>query len=37
MTLRHVTKFTPSIVKKFELCVIVSSTNIFWANNEYSS
>jgi hypothetical protein len=29
MTLRHVTKFTPSIVKKFELCVIVSSTNIF--------
>jgi len=29
MTLRHVTKITPSVVKKFELCALVSSTNIF--------
>jgi len=33
VTLRHVTKVTPSLVKKFELCVIVSSKNIFCANN----
>jgi len=33
-TLRHVTKVTPSFVKKFELCAIVSSTNIFCLNNE---
>jgi len=32
-TLRHVTKMTPSLVKKFELCTIVSSTNIFCVNN----
>jgi len=33
-TLRHVTKVTPSFVKKFELCAIVSSKNIFCLNNE---
>jgi hypothetical protein len=27
LTLRHVTKITPSILKKFELCAIVSNTN----------
>ena len=27
-TLRHMTKVTPSLVKKFELCAIVSSKNI---------
>jgi len=34
-TLRHVTKITPSIVKKFELHVIVSSKNIFCVNSEF--
>ena len=29
LTLRHVTKITPSVVKKFELCAFVSSTNNF--------
>jgi len=33
-TLRHVTKVTPSFVKKFELCAIVSSKNNFYVNNE---
>jgi len=33
-TLRHVTKITPSLVKKFELCAIVSSKNIFCVKNE---
>jgi len=33
-TLRHVTKVTPSILKMFELCAIVSSTNILCVNNE---
>ena len=33
MTLRHVTKITPSVVKKFELCALVSSTNIFCVIN----
>jgi len=33
-TPRHVTKITPSIVKNAELCTIVSSKNIFCANNE---
>jgi len=33
-TLRHVTKVTPSLVKKFELCALVGSTNIFCVNNE---
>jgi hypothetical protein len=28
MTLRHVTKLNHSIVKKYELCALVSSTNI---------
>jgi len=37
MTLRHVTKIAPSVVKKFELCSIVSSTDIFCVNNEYIS
>jgi hypothetical protein len=36
-TLRHVTKITPSVVKKFELCGIVSSTHNFCVNNEYRS
>jgi len=34
MTLRHITKITPSLVKKFELCVLVSSTYIFWVYND---
>jgi len=34
MTLRHVTKITPSFVKKFELCAIVSSKNTFYVNNK---
>jgi hypothetical protein len=29
MTLRHVSKITPSIVKKLELCAFVSITSIF--------
>jgi len=33
-TLRHVMKVTPSLVKKFELCAMVGSTNIFCVNNE---
>jgi hypothetical protein len=37
LTLRHVTKVTPSLVKKFELCAIVSSTNNLCMNNEYRS
>jgi hypothetical protein len=37
LTLRHVTKFTPSAIKKYELCAIVSSTNIFCVNNESRS
>ena len=35
ITLRHVTKVTPSLVKKFELCAIVSIKNIFCVNNEF--
>jgi len=31
ITLRHITKITPSLLKKFELCAIVSSTYIFSA------
>jgi hypothetical protein len=33
ITLRHVTRITPSWVKKFELCGIVSSANIFYVSN----
>jgi hypothetical protein len=33
-TLRHVTKFTPSWVKKYELCGVVSITNIFCVSYE---
>jgi len=29
ITLRHVTKLTPSLVKKFELCALVSTTYVF--------
>jgi hypothetical protein len=29
----HMTKVTPSYVKKYELCGVVSSTNIFNVNN----
>jgi hypothetical protein len=28
ITLHHVTKITPSLVKKYELCALVSSTNV---------
>jgi hypothetical protein len=34
ITLRHITKITPSLVKKFELCVLVSNTYIFWVYKE---
>jgi len=30
ITLRHITKITPSLVKKYELCAFVSSTYIFF-------
>jgi hypothetical protein len=33
ITLHHVTKITPSNVKKYELCAIVSCTDIFCVNN----
>jgi len=33
-TLRHMTKVTPSIVKKYELCTVVSSKIILCINNE---
>jgi len=33
-TLRHVTKITPSIVKKLQLCATVSSKNMFCVNDE---
>ena len=36
ITLHHVTKMTPSHVKKYELCAVVSSTDIFWVNNNCS-
>jgi len=34
LTLRHVTKVTPSLVKKFELCAVVSNKIIFSLSNE---
>jgi len=34
ITLRHITKITPSLVKKFELCAFVSSTYAFCAYKE---
>ena len=36
ITLRHVTKITPSHVKKYELCAFVSSTDIYWVINDCS-
>jgi len=30
ITLHHVTKITPSWLKKYELCAVVSSTDIYW-------
>jgi hypothetical protein len=34
LTLRHVIKLTPSDLKKFVLCAIVSSSNIFSISND---
>ena len=34
ITLRHVTKITPSHVKKYELCTIVCGTSIFCIIND---
>ena len=34
ITLRHVTKITPSLLKKCELCAVVSSTNNFCVIND---
>jgi hypothetical protein len=34
ITLRHIAKLIPSLVKKFELCVLVSNTYIFWVYKE---
>ena len=34
ITVRHISKMTPSLVKKFELCVLVSSTYIFCVHKE---
>ena len=34
VTLGHITKITPSLVKKYELCAFVSSTYIFYVNND---
>jgi hypothetical protein len=33
ITLRHVTRTTPSVMKKYELCAVVSSTNNFCVIN----
>jgi len=33
-TLLHFTKMTPSLLKKYELCAFVSSTYIFYVNND---
>lgn len=33
ITLRHVSKITPSHVKKFEICAFVSGTDIFCISN----
>jgi hypothetical protein len=33
ITLRHVTKTPPSLIKKSEICAQVNSTNIFCLNN----
>jgi len=32
ITVRHITKATTSMVKKYELCALVSFTNIFYVN-----
>ena len=34
ITLGHVTKITPSWLKKYELCAVVSGTNNFWVMND---
>jgi len=34
ITLRHVSKITPSMVKKYEMCALVSNRNIFYVNND---
>jgi len=33
-TLHHISKVTPSLVKKYEMCALVSNTNIFYVNND---
>ena len=34
ITLRHISKITPSMVKKYEMCALVSNRNIFYVNND---
>jgi len=34
ITLQHISKATPSIVKKYEMCALVSNKNIFYVNND---
>jgi len=34
ISLRHITKFTPSLIKKYEMCAVVSSTYIFYVYKE---
>jgi len=34
ITLRHATKFTPSLIKKYEMCAFVSSTYIYYVYKE---
>ena len=34
ITLHHISKATPSLVKKYEMCALVSNTNNFYINND---
>jgi len=35
ISLRHITRFTPSLIKKYEMCAFVSSTYIFYVYKDY--
>ena len=34
ISLQHISKMTPSWVKKYEMCALVSNRNIFYVNND---
>jgi len=34
ITLQHISKATPSMVKKYEMCALVCNKNIFYVNND---